>query len=117
MAHYFDDIFHRHVNVGTPRPASMPRMRRSSTARSISLRSDFDVTSPQATNGTRRYDDDDEDPFNAPSLGNSVAAEDPALLRERREADEHMNRYVSDQLERFRSDDVEAFEARDELEP
>ena len=41
MAHYFDDIFTRHVSQ--PK-SSKPSLRRSSTSRSIGARSDFDAS-------------------------------------------------------------------------
>ncbi|GKT86704.1 LOW QUALITY PROTEIN: glycoside hydrolase family 63 protein [Colletotrichum tofieldiae] len=93
MSHYFDDIFARGTERRgsmTPGPGGKPRMRRSSTARSIGARSDFDET-----NG------DD-------SLSNSATLDDPEKLRlrmrEKSEADAHMHRYISDQLERFKED-------------
>lgn len=93
MSHYFDDIFARGTDRRgsmTPGPGGKPRMRRSSTARSIGARSDFDET-----NG------DD-------SLSNSATLDDPEKLRQRMreksEADAHMHRYISDQLERFKED-------------
>lgn len=88
MDHYFDDMFHRTVDNGGRR-SSAPRIRRSSTARSIGARSDFDAS----VNGV----DDD-----AHSTTGSVAF-DAERSQERTEADEHMRRYVSDQLNRFRS--------------
>lgn len=101
MSHYFDDILTREIkrrdsNIpATPGLNGKPRMRRSSTARSIGARSDFD----SEMNG---QDGDDG------SLGNSVTLEDPEKLRERlkerSEADAHMHRYISDQLERFKED-------------
>ena len=90
MAHYFDDMFHRGVDVGTPRSSAVRHVRRSSTARSISARSDFDVP-------VLDIDDD------AQSTSDSVRHDDPARARERAEADEHMHRYVSDQLARYKS--------------
>lgn len=93
MSHYFDDIFARGVErrgSTTPGPVGKPRMRRSSTARSIGARSDFDEA-----NG------DD-------SLSNSTTLDDPETLRQRlreqSDADAHMHRYISDQLERFKED-------------
>lgn len=101
MSHYFDDILTREIKrrdsttPTTPGPNGKPRMRRSSTARSIGARSDFD----SEMNGQDGHDD---------SLGNSVTLEDPDRLRERlrekSEADAHMHRYISDQLERFKED-------------
>merc|ERR1712230_195789 len=90
MNHYFDDVFTRHVMHKTEK-SGRPNMRRSSTARSIAARSDFDL--------------DD-----ARSIGNSVEAENPERERERREADFHTANYVSEQLERVRSHQSADFE-------
>ncbi|KAF3800534.1 hypothetical protein GCG54_00003432 [Colletotrichum gloeosporioides] len=115
MSHYFDDILTRSVKrrdstaPGTPGPNGKPRMRRSSTARSIGARSDFD----SEMNGQDGGDD---------SLGNSVTLEDPDKLRERMrersEADAHMHRYISDQLQRYKDDkeDKEYVNGGDEYE-
>jgi|SRR5688572_30464060 hypothetical protein len=90
MAHYFDDIFQRTVG-GVPHTNGMPRIRRSSTARSIGARSDFDAS----VNG---HDDD------AHSTTASVFPDGPERTKEKEEADTHMHQYVSDQLERYKSD-------------
>jgi hypothetical protein len=94
MAHYFDDIFHRHTNPKTPSVPSTPRhrphhFRRSSTARSIGNRSDFEAS----VNG-----DDSHSVSSAHGLG--VSAGDHHETRHRDEADEHLRIYVSDQLGR-----------------
>lgn len=83
MNHYFDDVFTRHVKHKS-NSVARPSMRRSSTARSIAARSDFDL---------------DE----ARSVGNSVETENAVREKERREADFHTANYVSEQLERVRS--------------
>ncbi|CRK43689.1 hypothetical protein BN1723_005796 [Verticillium longisporum] len=84
MAHYFDDVFTR--NTGRRGSVhSIRGIRRSSTARSIDARSDFD----NDING------DD-------SLGNST--HDLERERETAEADQHMHQYINSQLERFRDD-------------
>lgn len=103
MAHYFDDMFQRSVEVGVPQSPKMHRIRRSSTARSIGARSDF------------VFDDD------ARSDGMSVAAEDAATARrgsrERTEADEHMHAYISDQLNRYKDEMLsDRFSHADEFE-
>ncbi|KAJ1338014.1 putative isomerase [Microdochium nivale] len=98
MSHYFDDILSRSVNLGSPK-MEKPRMRRSSTARSIGARSDFDV-------------DDDEDV-------RSVVDEPENLERdaELKEANSHMHQYISDQLERVKTkQDREGMVAGDEFE-
>jgi len=101
MAHYFDDIFTRHVTQPKSKDSPYNHMRRSSTARSIGARSDFDIS----VNG------DD-----ARSIGNSVAPEDAEREKERREADEHTAHYVSEQLSRVRSNQSADFETGDEFE-
>lgn len=85
MSHYFDDVLHRSAKDGTP---GRRHIRRSSTARSIGARSDFDAS----LNG-----DDD-----ARSTRTSyIFPEDPERAKEREEADSHMHRYISDQLNRY----------------
>ncbi len=101
MAHYFDDIFHRHT--AQPKATKSPHnyMRRSSTSRSIGARSDFDLS----PNGDY-----------ARSIGGSVATETPEKEQERREADAHTANYVSEQLQRVRSHQSADFEDGDEFE-
>jgi len=101
MAHYFDDMFTRHVSQ--PK-LSKPLLRRSSTSRSIGARSDFDAS----ING------DNEE--GARSIGNSVATDNPDIERERNEANAHVAQYVSERLERVRSHDSAVFENEDEYE-
>lgn len=104
MAHYFDDIFTRHI--GKPNPSKPNgQMRRSSTSRSMGARSDFDTS----VNG-----DDDEA---ARSIGNSAAADNMERELERNAADAHVALYVSEQLERVRShQSVDGLENGDEFE-
>ena len=83
-AHYFDDIFSRSAK---PNGSRTPRIRRSSTSRSIGNRSDFATTingDALSTNG----DDIDEG-----GLADQAA---------RQEAEQHLNNYVANQLERVR---------------
>lgn len=109
MSHYFDDMFQRSVDAGVPTSPKMQRVRRSSTARSIGARSDFDASQ----NGV---DDDDEDDVR--SDGASIFHEDEDKRREKSEANQHMHRYVSDQLNRFKVGKMaERFEQGDEFEP
>ncbi|KAL6793560.1 family 63 glycoside hydrolase [Trichoderma sp. SZMC 28013] len=104
MAHYFDDIFQRQVDKGVPHPGGGRRhIRRSSTARSIGARSDFDFS----VNGT----DDD-----ARSVANSVHHDDPERAKEKDEADSHMHRYISDQLSRYTEGNGENGYEGDEFE-
>jgi len=118
MSHYFDDILHRHVG-GAQTPKSpvmspnMPRLRRSSTTRSIAARSDFD------TNDLNGYDEEADGDF--PTRRGSMAPAgmmmgDPERLRERQEADSHLHTYITQKLEKVRleqaaDDDEEEFEA------
>lgn len=81
MGHYFDDVFHRNATGGGPN--GMPRIRRSSTARSIGARSDFEDDTHSVT-GSVHHDEE--------------------RARERSEADAHMHSYVSDQLERYKDE-------------
>jgi hypothetical protein len=99
MAHYFDDMFTRHLNQSK---SSKPSLRRSSTSRSIGARSDFDA-SVNGDEGIR-------------SMGNSVATDNLERERERNEANAHVAQYVSERLERVRSHDTEAFVNEDEYE-
>ena len=99
-SHYFDDVFGRHVPAATahtPRPGNL---RRSSTSRSIAKRSDFE------------YDDEDE---NVLSRKNSVGDYDPERDQERKEADAHVAKYVSEQLSKVRSNESLDF-SNDEFE-
>lgn len=72
-------------------------MRRSSTARSMGARSDFDTSN----------DGDDV---------RSVVTETEEHRRARKEADEHTAHYVSEQLSRVRSNQSAEFEGADEFE-
>lgn len=104
MAHYFDDVLNRQI---LPRSPSMPRIRRSSTARSIGARSDFDAEA----NG---YDDDGYHSTGAASVD---LPENPEQQRQKAEADEHMRNYITEQLERVKSEQVAAgYEQGDEFE-
>jgi hypothetical protein len=94
MNHYFDDVFTRSVKTSQPKA---PRLRRSSTARSIGARSDFDGDDDYRSVGTGEI-------------------EDPDRERERREADLHTANYVSEQLQKVRSNQSADFENGDEFE-
>lgn len=118
MMHYFDDTFTRHVASGTKTPTTpgggKPRFRRSSTARSLAVRSDF-------SNGDD--DDDDEDADDGAytprrsSHGSVLLDADPLKLKEKADADAHMHHYISEQLERVRSKQDEAWlSPADEIE-
>lgn len=88
MATYFDDVFHRGITVGSSTKPHKPHMRRSSTARSIGARSDFDAS----INGDE-YD------------ARSVAPDDPEREAQRKEADAHLHLYISEQLQRVKDHD------------
>ena len=82
----------------------MPRIRRSSTARSIGARSDFE----SEPNG---YDEDNR------SVRGSVNGDDPEHQRELAAADAHMHSYIAEQLERVKSEQVtDVYEKGDEFE-
>ena len=100
MAHYFDDVLSR----PQARSPSMPRIRRSSTARSIGARSDWG----SEPNG---YEEDGH------SVTGSVNGDDPERQREKAEADAHMHNYIAEQLQRVKSEQVaDAYEKGDEFE-
>ena len=122
MSHYFDDILHRHVGgAQTPKSPVLsshkPRFRRSSTSRSISARSDFDV------HDLHGYDEDDGDVRTRRGSVAASAINDPVRMRERAEADAHLHSYISQQLERVKMEQIadgysggEEFEAHAEPE-
>lgn len=93
MAHYFDDMLQRTIGTGTPHTSRMPRVRRSSTARSIGARSDFDVS----LNG----DDDDDD--DGRSVSDSMYPQGDRSA-EREEADSHLQRYITEKLNSYRNE-------------
>lgn len=76
-------------------------MRRSSTARSIGARSDFD-----------------SDEGDARSTAGSVFPDNPDRAKEKDEADAHMNKYVSDQLSRIKGgNEDDAYDNSEEYVP
>lgn len=83
------------------------RIRRSSTSRSIGVRSDW--------NGSETNEGGDDMLSSQKTRTNSVAAEDEDTIKARKEADEHVAKYVSEQLQRVRSNDSAA-SFHDELE-
>lgn len=89
MSHYFDDVLHRNTRDGTP---GRRHIRRSSTARSIGARSDFDAS----LNG--------DDDARSTHTGYIFPAENPDRAKEKEEADSHMHRYISDQLDRYQGE-------------
>lgn len=102
MAHYFDETTQRISN----RRGSISRrhFRRSSVARSIGARSDF-----ESTNGD--HDDDDD----ARSCTGSVYPEDPEYAKAKAEDNEHMAKYVSDQLRQY-TEKTKNYENPEDLE-
>ncbi|MCJ1402242.1 hypothetical protein MMC11_005462 [Xylographa trunciseda] len=104
-AHYFDDIFSHSAKPSNGKPH---HFRRSSTNRSIGNRSSFATS----ING----DDAEEirSMVNSVTLGNGENDEEE---NDRAEANEHIAKYVNDQLERIRShDSTEATTYEDEFE-
>jgi len=111
MAHYFDDIFHRHTNARTPGAPSTPRphhFRRSSTARSISNRSDFEASINGDIVG-------DEGSLSSASHGLGISG-DPEAQRHRNEADQHLRLYITDQMGRVIDGNDGEDETCDELQ-
>ncbi|OAA59292.1 cytoplasm protein [Cordyceps fumosorosea ARSEF 2679] len=112
MAHYFDDMFQRSVEVGVPHSPRMHRIRRSSTARSIGARSDFVL------------DDNDDAHSDGGSVSDGIvlthgaaAAASAAAALEKSEADSHMHSYISDQLSRYKDEmQSDRFSHADEFE-
>ena len=80
-------------------------MRRSSTSRSIGMRSDYE----SSMNGDDHHDE-------IRSVQNSVAPETAEHEKERLEHDAHEAHYVSEQLSRVRSNTSADFENGDEFE-
>ncbi|KAI9843998.1 MAG: hypothetical protein M1838_002378 [Thelocarpon superellum] len=92
-AHYFDDVFTRHLGSRSAASTPTPRhMRRSSTTRSIGARSDL--------NGSVDGD----------------AEHTETARAEMAEADRHVATYVTNELERIRSNDLAVSVAEDEFE-
>ncbi|KAF2005198.1 hypothetical protein P154DRAFT_616441 [Amniculicola lignicola CBS 123094] len=98
-AHYFDDIF-----TTKGRPKKPQYHRRSSTARSIGHRSDWETS----TNG----DDELQSPI---QRSNSIGYLSEDAIKRKTEVDRHTANYVTDQLERLRSHQSDSFDA-DEFE-
>lgn len=115
MSHYFDDILHRQLGAGghTPNVKSpmlsptTPRLRRSSTSRSLAARSDFSANHVNDLNGDHHNEGQsgaDAGPYDAVRRGsvNPAVLNDPERVKEREEADRHLHLYISQQLERVR---------------
>jgi hypothetical protein len=88
-AHYFDDVLST-----TSKPKKPSFLRRSSTARSIGHRSDWE----NSTNG-----DDDDDARSPVRRKNSVGYLDEDAIKAKRAIQERLNNYVSGQLERVKT--------------
>ena len=113
-AHYFDDILSRGMTrrgtyAGTPGPGGpkTPRIRRSSTSRSLGNKS-----GAPSVNGDRRPSDSY---FGSVAASSAVSESDPfgeeqdlEREREKNEADIHVDKYVAEQLERIKTDDSSA---------
>jgi len=92
-AHYFDDIF---TTKGKPKKPN--HLRRSSTSRSIGIRSDLDATDDDEDDG-EDYNDD----FPQMNRSNSVGYFDEETMKRKAEMDKHVAHYVNDQLQRIRT--------------
>lgn len=89
-AHYFDDIF-----TETGKPKKPHHLRRSSTARSIGHRSDWE---------SNKDDDEATTPLARQNSVGYLNAED---IQRKSAIDQHVAHYVSDQLERLRTKDAD----------
>lgn len=101
-AHYFDDTFSR-GNLrrkssipGTPLKSPGGRLRRSSTSRSIGNPSENGVS----RRGSNAISDRDGDG----KTENGFGEEEEEEKKEREDADEHVEKYIGEQLERIRTD-------------
>lgn len=91
-AHYFDDVFSKRKPSSSSTPTMRANLRRSSTTRSIGNRSS--VPSVNGDQDTSATDD---------AIPDERTNGDEANTRAQLEHDEHVQRYVTDQLERVRS--------------
>lgn len=121
MSHYFDDILHRQVGPGgahTPKSPMLspmaPRLRRSSTSRSLAARSDYSF------NGDEAEEDNTETPVGYEARRGSVnpaLLNDPERVKARAEADAHLHSYITQQLERVKLErGADGYEEGDEFE-
>ncbi|KAI7931387.1 hypothetical protein M9X92_000218 [Pyricularia oryzae] len=113
MGHYFDDIIDRGLS-GRPQTPSSPQLRRRSSigGRSIGNRSDSVVNLNGHSGATTRR------PSVTASMAGGLASQvlqNEDLMREKKEADEAMRHYISEQLQKVKNDrDME--DQEDELE-
>jgi hypothetical protein len=116
MSHYFDDVLHRGARGnGTHTPTALlspaaPRLRRSSTTRSLAARSDY-----SDANGDHTEDEDGgtQTPGTRTARRGSVnpaLLSDPVRVKEREEADAHLHSYISQQLERVQLERADQYE-------
>jgi hypothetical protein len=109
LSHYFDDVLHRTAHLpGAQTPMlspNAPRLRRSSTSRSLAARSDFSVNGYESGTGG------DETPAAAANdNGNGIRrgsvnpalVNDPERVKARAEREAHLHSYITQQLERVR---------------
>lgn len=108
-SHYFDDVFAR----GKPRKPA--HLRRSSTSRSIGVRSDWNDSTNGDANGSAIEDEEVEPSKLKYKRTNSIGYLDAEALKKKAEVDQQVAHYVSDQLERMKSNDS-ALSNMDELE-
>ena len=97
-SHYFDDVFTRQRRGSQSKKPS--GLRRSSTSRSIGARSDYWKSAPPSDDGDHETHDDDDD---TKSNGRAwtIYKEDGNTNKEKESADEHVHKYVQDQLKRL----------------
>lgn len=118
-AHYFDDTMHRRPRrrkssiPSTPGPGSRtPRMRRSSTTRSIGNRASGTPHPTYLENGNHEVSYFDSVPANSVTSDGEADpfGEETPLEKERRKsiADSHVEKYVAEQLTRIMTDESTA---------
>lgn len=102
---------------------SAPQIRRSSTSRSIGARSSYNSSFADPKEDPRYREDDDsseaantEDNFGRPSPIGRQNGTSNGVDHEREEADEHVDRFVANQLERVRTGESEVGVYEDEFE-
>ncbi len=116
LSHYFDDILHRQVgNHGAHTPKSpnlspgAPRLRRSSTSRSLAARSDYSADANGYDDGGQGGESGDVTPGRRGSVTRGgLMLSDLQRAKARAEADAHLHEYITQQLERVRLERGEA---------
>ncbi|KAH0365420.1 Six-hairpin glycosidase, partial [Aureobasidium melanogenum] len=105
-SHYFDDVFTRQRrNSQTKKPGNL---RRSSTSRSIGARSDYWRSAPPSDDGDHDAEAEEGDDTKSNGRAWTIYKDDgnaEARNKERESADDHVHRYVQDQLKRLMTPD------------